>query len=288
LLVVALDVPSVRCVINYSAPNHLEAYVHQVGRTGRANKKGVAYTFVNSTDEAPYAPIVTRAMTEAGQAENITPELKALSDSFKDKVKRGEAKFAGSGFKGKGYTYDSSELSEAQKLARLEKRQALIEAGLIDPDDEDPGLDTPKNDSGGNDNEGFSWTKGNGDEKDDDDEIEVPDVLTPELLALPGMKQAILKKAGIIQEASNENADSTLGKIVQLGPNHFLQELEINDYPREARWKATQKETTSRLQDEFQTAVTLKGSYFPAGKSPGKNERRLYLHLEATSERIFY
>lgn len=281
-----LDVPSVRCVINYSAPNHLEAYVHQVGRTGRANKMGVAYTFVNSTDEAPYAPIVTRAMTEAGQAENIAPELKALSDSFKDKVKRGEAKFAGSGFKGKGYTYDSSELSEAQKLARLEKRQALIEAGLIDPDDEDTGLDTPKNDAGSNDHEGFSWTKAITDEKDDDDEIEVPDILTPELLALPGMKQAILKKAGIIQEASNEGTDSTLGKIVQLGPNHFLQELEINDYPREARWKATQKETTSRLQDEFQTAVTLKGSYFPAGKSPGKNERRLYLHLEATSERI--
>jgi ATP-dependent RNA helicase DDX46/PRP5 len=128
-----LDVPSVRCVINYSAPNHLEAYVHQVGRTGRANQKGVAYTFVNSTDEAAYAPIITRALTESGQAENITPSLRELSDSFNEKVKRGEAKFAGSGFKGKGYTYDASEISEAQKLARLEKRQALIEAGLLDP-----------------------------------------------------------------------------------------------------------------------------------------------------------
>lgn len=292
-----LDVPSVRCVINYSAPNHLEAYVHQVGRTGRANKMGVAYTFVNSTDEAPYAPIVTRAMTEAGQAENIAPELKELADSFKEKVKRGEAKFAGSGFKGKGYSYDSSELSEAQKLARLEKRQALIEAGLIDPDDEEPILELAKNDGNGSNeyDANSAWTPrittsnaGATDEKDSVDGIEVPDILTPELLALPGMKQAILKKAGIIQEPSansNEN-ESSSGKIVQLGPNHFLQELEINDYPREARWKATQKETTSRLQDEFQTAVTLKGSYFPPGKSPAKNERRLYLHLEATSERV--
>ena len=290
-----LDVPSVRCVINYSAPNHLEAYVHQVGRTGHANKMGVAYTFVNSTDEAPYAPIVTRAMTEAGQAENISPELKELADSFKEKVKRGEAKFAGSGFKGKGYSYDSSELSEAQKLARLEKRQALIEAGLIDPDDEEPSLEIPKNEGNGiNEHDAnTTWTartvtSSTMDEKDTIEGIEVPDILTPELLALPGMKQAILKKAGIIQEPSangNEN-DSSSGKIVQLGPNHFLQELEINDYPREARWKATQKETTSRLQDEFQTAVTLKGSYFPPGKSPAKNERRLYLHLEATSERV--
>jgi ATP-dependent RNA helicase DDX46/PRP5 len=256
---------------------------------------GVAYTFVNSTDEAPYAPIVTRAMTEAGQAENISPELKELADSFKEKVKRGEAKFAGSGFKGKGYSYDSSELSEAQKLARLEKRQALIEAGLIDPDDEEPSLEIPKNEGNGiNEHDAnTTWTartvtSSTMDEKDTIEGIEVPDILTPELLALPGMKQAILKKAGIIQEpsANSNDNDSSSGKIVQLGPNHFLQELEINDYPREARWKATQKETTSRLQDEFQTAVTLKGSYFPPGKSPAKNERRLYLHLEATSERV--
>ena len=295
-----LDVPSVGCVINYSAPNHLEAYVHQVGRTGRANKMGVAYTFVNSTDEAAYAPIVTRALTEAGQAENIAPALKTLAESFVEKVKRGEAKYAGSGFKGKGYSYDSSELSEAQKLAHLEKRQALIEAGLLDPDDEDPlSLDAnSKSEGNGNHNEpdaAASWTsKGTTtnafDDADGLDGIEVPDILTPELLALPGMKQAILKKAGILSEpagGSNHNDnDSILGKIVQLGPNHFLQELEINDYPREARWKATQKETTSRLQDEFQTAVTLKGSYFPPGKTPGPNERRLYLHLEATSERV--
>lgn len=284
-----LDVPSCQCVINYSSPNHLEAYVHQVGRTGRAGKKGVAFTFVNSTDEALYAPIVTRALTEGGQAENISPELKELSDSFKEKVKRGEAKFAGSGFKGKGYTYDSTELSEGQKMARIEKRQALIEAGLIDPDEEDPSLEAPTNDRSTNDqeeNSNTNVTKSN-DDKDEND-IVVPDKLTPELLALPGMKQAILKKAGIIQEAPPAaETDSSLGKIVQLGPNHFLQELEINDYPREARWKVTQKDTTSKLQDEFQTAVTLKGSYFAPGKTPsGKNERRLYLHLEATSEHI--
>jgi ATP-dependent RNA helicase DDX46/PRP5 len=71
-----------------------------------------------------------------------------------------------------------------------------------------------------------------------------------------------------------------------MGTNHFVQEFEINDYPREARWKVTQKETTSRLQDEFQTAVTLKGEYFGPGRTPGEGERKLYLHLEATSERI--
>merc|ERR1719162_1056746 len=76
-------------------------------------------------------------MIEAGQSENISSELKALSDSYKQKVKKGEARWAGSGFKGKGYSYDSSEMSDAQKLIRLDKRQALIDAGLLDPEEEE-------------------------------------------------------------------------------------------------------------------------------------------------------
>ena len=102
------------------------------------------------------------------------------------------------------------------------------------------------------------------------------------------MKEALLRKAGIVpaqdDKAGNEPADPSMGYPVRQGDNHWLQEFEINDYPREARWKVTQKDTTSRLQEEFRTAVTLKGSYFDAGREPGEGERRLYLHLEATSE----
>lgn len=279
-----LDVPSCGCVINFSSPNHLEAYVHQVGRTGRAGKKGVAYTFVNSTDESKFAPIVVRALSEAGQSENIAPALKELSDSFKEKVKKGEARWAGSGFKGKGYSYDSSELSEAQKLARLEKRQALIEAGMLDAEEEEASMKELTDSSGG---AAASADKSgeNAAEPDFAAAAELQTKLAPGILALPGMQQAIMKKTGIIQDVADED-DPTLGRPVQSGPNHFVQEFEINDYPREARWKVTQKDTTSRLQDEFQTAVTLKGEYFGPGREPGEGQRRLYLHLEATSERI--
>lgn len=41
-----LDISGVSHVINYSMPESYEAYVHRIGRTGRANKKGVALTFV--------------------------------------------------------------------------------------------------------------------------------------------------------------------------------------------------------------------------------------------------
>ena len=42
-----LDIPNVSHVINYDLPESKEAYVHRIGRTGRADKKGFALTFVS-------------------------------------------------------------------------------------------------------------------------------------------------------------------------------------------------------------------------------------------------
>lgn len=41
-----LDIPDVSHVINYDIPETYEDYVHRIGRTGRADKKGKALTFV--------------------------------------------------------------------------------------------------------------------------------------------------------------------------------------------------------------------------------------------------
>ncbi len=41
-----LDIDNVSHVINYDLPETYDDYVHRIGRTGRANKKGVALTFV--------------------------------------------------------------------------------------------------------------------------------------------------------------------------------------------------------------------------------------------------
>ena len=41
-----LDIPNVTHVINYDIPNDYDTYVHRIGRTGRANAKGIALTFV--------------------------------------------------------------------------------------------------------------------------------------------------------------------------------------------------------------------------------------------------
>ncbi len=41
-----LDIPDVSHVINYDMPASYDDYVHRIGRTGRANKKGTALTFI--------------------------------------------------------------------------------------------------------------------------------------------------------------------------------------------------------------------------------------------------
>ena len=46
-----LDVEGVAHVINYHAPNNIVDYIHRIGRTGRAGRKGMATTFITSSDE---------------------------------------------------------------------------------------------------------------------------------------------------------------------------------------------------------------------------------------------
>ena len=42
-----IDVNDIEIVFNYDLPQTHEYYVHRIGRTGRAGKKGLAYTFLN-------------------------------------------------------------------------------------------------------------------------------------------------------------------------------------------------------------------------------------------------
>lgn len=46
-----IDVPDVSLVVNFQMANNIEAYVHRIGRTGRAGRTGVAITFLNDADE---------------------------------------------------------------------------------------------------------------------------------------------------------------------------------------------------------------------------------------------
>ncbi len=46
-----LDIDDISYVINYDMPDHIDTYVHRIGRTGRAGKRGTAVSFVTSSEE---------------------------------------------------------------------------------------------------------------------------------------------------------------------------------------------------------------------------------------------
>lgn len=48
-----LDIPNVSHVINYDLPESRDAYIHRIGRTGRAGNRGFALTFITDLEKTP-------------------------------------------------------------------------------------------------------------------------------------------------------------------------------------------------------------------------------------------
>ncbi|XP_069992496.1 probable ATP-dependent RNA helicase DDX17 isoform X7 [Penaeus vannamei] len=64
-----LDVDDVKFVINYDYPSCSEDYVHRIGRTGRSDKTGTAYTFFTA-DNCKQAKDLIEVLKEANQVVN--------------------------------------------------------------------------------------------------------------------------------------------------------------------------------------------------------------------------
>lgn len=60
-----IDIPDVERVINYDLPANPEDYVHRVGRTGRAGKKGMALTFVTHEKQGDWGYLMRRLKLQA-------------------------------------------------------------------------------------------------------------------------------------------------------------------------------------------------------------------------------
>ena len=52
-----IDIDDIRIVINYDVPHDAEDYVHRIGRTARADRDGVAITFVNEAEMGKFHEI---------------------------------------------------------------------------------------------------------------------------------------------------------------------------------------------------------------------------------------
>ncbi|MEA4965293.1 MAG: DEAD/DEAH box helicase [Oscillospiraceae bacterium] len=78
-----IDVDDVDCVINYDVPEENEYYIHRIGRTGRARKKGVAFSVIGNFPEkakleeiAKYSHFTIQPMTFDGDGKLIPEEPK--------------------------------------------------------------------------------------------------------------------------------------------------------------------------------------------------------------------
>lgn len=87
-----IDVPNVSLVINFQMSNTIEAYIHRIGRTGRAGKNGVAITFLTNDDDevmydlkqeikkSPISKVPPELERHEAAQQKITKEMKRKRD----------------------------------------------------------------------------------------------------------------------------------------------------------------------------------------------------------------
>ncbi len=79
-----IDVDNVEAVINYDIPQDIEYYVHRIGRTGRAGKKGRSFTFVSGREIFQLREIekICRTTVEEKKLPNASKVLKSKADKY--------------------------------------------------------------------------------------------------------------------------------------------------------------------------------------------------------------
>ncbi|XP_019096629.1 PREDICTED: DEAD-box ATP-dependent RNA helicase 45-like [Camelina sativa] len=277
-----LDVKELDLVVNFDPPNHYEDYVHRVGRTGRAGRKGCAVTFL-SEDDAKYAPDLVKAMELSEQL--VPDDVKAVADGFiMAKVKQGIEQAHGTGYGGSGFRFNEEE-EEIRKAAK--KAQA-----------KEYGYEEEKSDS---EDENDVVRKAGSD-------ISQQQAMLSQIAAISAAAEAtvtanqLLPNGGglvtvagvppcdgagrVAAMAAAANLQHNLARILQADamPEHYEPELEINDFPQNARWRVTHKETLGPISEWSGAAITVRGQYYESGSMPGPGQRKLYLFVEGPTE----
>lgn len=78
-----IDVAEVSHVINFDVPEVPENYIHRIGRTGRADKKGIAITFITEKEKPSLAAIETLMKYEIPVAD-LPPDLTISNELTED------------------------------------------------------------------------------------------------------------------------------------------------------------------------------------------------------------
>ncbi|KAM9981260.1 hypothetical protein ACTFIY_003563 [Dictyostelium cf. discoideum] len=304
-----LDIKDLNLVVNFDCPDHLEDYVHRVGRTGRAGNRGTAYTFI-TPDEERFSSSIIKALEQS--ASKVPDELRKLNDTYEKKRKEGkDVLLAPTGFTGRGHKFDAAE-EDKKNIERKQQRKAYG----IEEEEEEEDEDKEKAEkeklaaaSSAEKEKQLLSEKEKLDPSNTTNTIVIPGVdatnITPSSLlqtdpSVPVGQQAINQIFGISQVTSSEEAIKKLQLAAQLGmkgniqklnnqitplnQTHFIEELEINDYSQQARWKVTHKDALLEITNFTNTTITTKGTFFPPNKIPAPGERKLYLYIEGPSD----
>lgn len=229
-----LDVKGLGLVVNWDSPNHMEDYVHRVGRTGRAGQRGTAMTFLLS-DQERLAAEISRAIKSSGNAPPAPVQL--MTERFEFKVRSGTEKRHMYGFAGKGL----ERLQDERDATREHERRAY-EGDEAGGEAETEGSGTP----------GAAAGSGGGTNTD------------------------IIPKPVIVVTPPDSKSPTTA----------YHTTLQINDFPQQARYRASSNTSVSRVIANTGCSITAKGEYYPPGRIPGpKDEPKLFILIEGTSER---
>jgi superfamily II DNA/RNA helicase len=93
-----IDIDDILMVINYDVPHDAEDYVHRIGRTARAQRDGVAITFVSEADMRYFADI--ERFLEKDIQKNPLPEGLGEGPEYKTSAPRKNSR--GRGGRGRG------------------------------------------------------------------------------------------------------------------------------------------------------------------------------------------
>ncbi|XP_022626056.1 ATP-dependent RNA helicase DDX51 [Seriola dumerili] len=78
-----IDINGVKCVVNYDAPQYIRTYIHRIGRTARAGKAGLAFTFLLGVQEKNFLQMVQEAGSPGIQKQIFKPEnLKCMEARY--------------------------------------------------------------------------------------------------------------------------------------------------------------------------------------------------------------
>ena len=103
-----LDIPHIEHVINYDLPQRTEDYIHRIGRTARAGKKGSALSFISENDKNIWKNIYKLIATNENKAFNSEDLIgKSLNSKSKNVINKKEKKKYLKDFKRKSFRSDN-------------------------------------------------------------------------------------------------------------------------------------------------------------------------------------